>query len=50
MGPVAYWRFTDLIHGQALWWHDVIDHAEPDGALGAPGDGDLVRVGIGFVF
>ena len=49
MGPILYWRFTDLVHGQAIWRRDVIDHGEE--TLGAdPGDGDLVRLGIGFVF
>ena len=46
IGPVFYWKFTDLVHGQLVWRHDLYD------AVGVPdhGDGDAFRVGVGFVF
>ena len=58
MGPILYWRFTDLVHGQAIWRRDVIDHGDSEqawrhadkGLQAKPGDGDLLRLGIGFVF
>lgn len=46
IGPVLYWRFTDLVHGQAVWRHDLYD---APGELDH-GDGDAFRLGLGFVF
>jgi len=46
IGPTVYWKFTDLVHGQFEWKHDVYDRQDtPD-----HGDGDAFRVGVGFVF
>ncbi len=47
VGPVLYWRFTDLVHGQAVWWHDVWDGSQQE--LNPQSYGDLLRLGIGFV-
>lgn len=46
VGPVLYWRFTDTIHGQVDWLHDISDR---QGQLDH-GNGNAVRVGVGFVF
>ncbi len=46
-GPVAYWRFTDTVHGQVLYRHDFYDRQKPGLDHG---DGDSFRVGVGFVF
>jgi hypothetical protein len=45
-GPVLYWRFTDTIHGQIDWLHDLSDRQ----GLLDHGNGNAVRVGVGFVF
>lgn len=45
-GALLYWRFTDTIHGQIDWLHDLSDR---QGSLDH-GNGNAVRVGIGFVF
>lgn len=45
-GPAIYWKFTDTLHGRIDWKHDfynrrgILDH----------GNGDVVKVGLGFVF
>lgn len=45
-GPMLYWRFTDTIHGQVDW---LLDLSDRQGQLDH-GNGNAVRVGIGFVF
>lgn len=45
-GPLLYWRFTDIIHGQIDWLYDLSDR---QGQLDH-GNGSVVRVGVGFVF
>ena len=48
VGPVLYWRFSDLLHAQAVWWHDLLDGSNEE--LNPLAYGDLLRIGIGFVF
>jgi hypothetical protein len=45
-GPVAYWRFTDTVHGQLKYQHDFYDR---QGGVDH-GDGDSYEAGVGFVF
>ncbi|MGB0293125.1 MAG: hypothetical protein ACPGIA_11170 [Luteolibacter sp.] len=45
-GPAIYWKFTDTVHGRLEWKHDFYDYR---GVLDH-GNGDTVKVGIGFVF
>ena len=45
-GPALYWKLTDTIHGRVEWKHDFIDHR---GVLDH-GNGDTVKIGLGFVY
>ena len=46
VGPLLYWRFSDEIHGQMEWQHDVYDR---QGTLDH-GNGYQIKIGIGFVY
>ncbi len=46
IGPLLYWRFTDRIHGQMEWQHDVYDRQETIDH----GSGYQIKAGIGFVY
>jgi hypothetical protein len=45
-GPSLYWRFTDAIHGQLSWKHDLYDR---QGTLDH-GNGDSIKAGLAFVY
>ena len=45
-GPALYWKFTDTVHGRIEWKHDFYDYR---GVLDH-GNGDTVKLGVGFVF
>lgn len=45
-GPALYWRITDTVHGRVDWKHDFYDRQSGQDH----GNGDTVRIGIGFVF
>lgn len=45
-GPSLYWKVNDTVHFRADWKHDFIDRR---GILDH-GNGDAVRVGLGFVY
>lgn len=45
-GPALYWKFTDTIHGRLEWKHDFYDRR---GVLDH-GNGDTVKIGLGFVY
>ena len=46
VGPLVYWRLSDLWHAQLLWRRDVFNS---QGRV-RPGDRDVFRVGLGVVF
>ena len=45
-GPILYWRFTDLVHGEIEWKQDIYDR---QGVIDH-GNGQSFKVGIAFVF
>ncbi len=47
-GPALYWRLADQIHGRIEWKHDF--HSEVGYNELDHGNGDMLRVGLGFVY
>lgn len=47
-GPAIYFRWSDVVHSRIEWKHDFI--SEVSDATPDHGNGDHLRVGIGFVF
>ena len=45
-GPAIYWKFSDTVHGRVEWKKDYIDRR---GVLDH-GNGDIFKIGIGFVY
>ena len=45
-GPALYWKFSDTVHGRIEWKHDFYDHR----GVMDHGNGDTLKIGLGFVF